>query len=978
MSLEFKRNSLLFIIILFVGTLHSQKLDHILGEVIVEVRNDREMKMLMGDLSLNTSYRSSMRARQLTKEPMNLWLVSVDPNSANEISFLKSITQNKYVLQAQKNHISELRLTPNDELFPNQWQFINEGQSGGTIGEDMDMDLAWDYTTGGVTTDGDTIVVCVVDDGINVDHPDLQGNLWINRQEIPGNNIDDDGNGYIDDVRGWNAYIDNDDITIDGSHGTSVAGIIGAKGNNEIGVAGVNWDVKLMIVRGGSPEATALASYAYPYTMRKLYNETNGEKGAFVVATNSSWGIDMGQPDDAPIWCDFYNKLGEVGILNFGATTNSNLNVDVVGDLPTACESEYLVSVTNMNHFNEKVFSAGFGTRSIDLGAMGEDVYTITYNSYGGNLGGTSYATPQVAGTAALLYAADCPSFTNLAKSDPAKAALVAKDCILHGVDPNTSIASTTTTGGTLNAHKSLLNLLATCDDCAEALGSEVEALTDVSGIVTWYDLGNIGIATIRYKLVGETEWMEINDVVSGFELTDLMACSSYEYQIKTSCPENPEPEYSYSRVFKTDGCCEAPDEIEISLDGEIATIQWNDVLATTNFVLEWRDVNEEEWNVVNLGKDMTFMLEGVLDCQFFEIRIKSECSATGEESMYSRIYEVNGECDGCTIEFCEFGEKTVEDEWIETVEIENVFSNTSGVNDAGYGNFLGQFDISLNVDEEYTLNLTPGYEDSMWDEWFSAYIDYNQNGEFEEEENIFRSEQSTQTTVTGNFIVPSDAIVGTSRMRVVMRFNALNGPCDQTGFDFGEVEDYCVNIMGDADCPTDFQVMVTDTSMNSLTFEIGQNNMIESYFLFIREKGLEDFIIISSPENIVQVDNLLDCTQYEFKSGFRCQGETFIDTSIFEVITKCDVSIVDLESLSLSLYPNPSQGNLHIDFQNPIRSEIRLELLTRDGRKVLARNIPRNGIRSMLIEAYDIPQGVYFLKVMSENTVLTKKWIKY
>jgi subtilisin family serine protease len=274
---------LILVSILLVDNIIAQKLDHVLGEVIVEVKNDAGAKRLVSELASETRGRSTIEAYKLMSEPMNLWILKVDPNVENEIEFLENIKLNKHTLLAQQNHQTQLRQTmPNDALFDNQWQYINLGSNGGEIGADIDMELAWDHTTGGKTVDGDDIVVCVIDDGL-IDHPDFEDNLWSNIDEIPDNGIDDDENGYIDDVRGWNAELDSDNIFIDGSHGTSVAGVIGAKGNNEIGVAGVNWDVKLMIVKGGSPESLALASYAYPYQMRKLYNETNGEKGAFVV-----------------------------------------------------------------------------------------------------------------------------------------------------------------------------------------------------------------------------------------------------------------------------------------------------------------------------------------------------------------------------------------------------------------------------------------------------------------------------------------------------------------------------------------------------------------------------------------------------------------------------------------------------------------------------------------------------------------------
>ena len=143
---------------------------------------------------------------------------------------------------------------------------------GGTVGADIDADSAWAISTGGLTALGDTIVVCVIDGGIDLNHDDLTPNRWINYAEIPNNGIDDDNNGFVDDRLGWNTGAGNDNIS-GSSHGTAVAGIIGAKGDNGTGVAGVNWDVKLMIVRGGSGvESEVLEAYTYPLNLRKKYD----------------------------------------------------------------------------------------------------------------------------------------------------------------------------------------------------------------------------------------------------------------------------------------------------------------------------------------------------------------------------------------------------------------------------------------------------------------------------------------------------------------------------------------------------------------------------------------------------------------------------------------------------------------------------------------------------------------------------------
>ena len=159
---------------------------------------------------------------------------------------LEILKANRLTALAQHNHRVQLRNTvPDDASYTQQWSLNNTGQNGGVAGADIDAELAWDITTGGLTAAGDTIVVAVIDGGFQMNHPDLVMNYYVNRSEIPGNGQDDDGNGYVDDVSGWDAYADDGTIPSD-QHGTHVSGIIGAKGNNGIGVSGVNWDAKIL------------------------------------------------------------------------------------------------------------------------------------------------------------------------------------------------------------------------------------------------------------------------------------------------------------------------------------------------------------------------------------------------------------------------------------------------------------------------------------------------------------------------------------------------------------------------------------------------------------------------------------------------------------------------------------------------------------------------------------------------------------
>ena len=400
---------------------------------------------------------SSLQPKELISRHLNIWLMEFDEEATSLLDLIESLRANTDVIEAQANHkITYRKVEPDDTDYSKQWQYHNAGVTAGDIG----IEEAWEYTTGGNTEKGDTIVLAIIDDGFDLNHKDFGDNVWTNRHEIPGNNIDDDGNGYKDDVRGWNADRNNDDIGQGGGHGTPVTGICGAKGNNGLGVAGVNWTVKLMVIIGGGNEAEAIKAYSYALENRKLYNETKGEKGAFVVGTNASWGIDGGKAEDAPLWCSFYDTLGEQGVLSAGATANNDVDVDTEGDLPTQCSSEYLIAVTNQGEDGKKVQSSGSGIKSIDLGAPGAGTWTAAKgNTYAG-FGGTSGATPHVTGAIGLLYSSPCLQFATDAIDKPAETALKVRKYILDGTVANPTMEGKTVTGGSLNVHNSILELL--------------------------------------------------------------------------------------------------------------------------------------------------------------------------------------------------------------------------------------------------------------------------------------------------------------------------------------------------------------------------------------------------------------------------------------------------------------------------------------------------------------------------------------
>ncbi|MBT4360669.1 MAG: S8 family serine peptidase [Candidatus Marinimicrobia bacterium] len=405
--------------------------------------------------------------RQVSR-PLNLWLLQVDLSKNQLGKVRRRIEDVPEIKYAQNNHHLSLRNTPDDPQYTSQWNLHNtgfdvNGNPSGTEDADIDAPEAWEISTGGETAFGRKIVAAIVDGGCDLDHPDLQANMWSNPFDTLGNGIDDDDNGWIDDSLGWNAYGHNGNIpqtNSDASHGTHVSGTVGAHSNNTNQVAGVNWDTQLMIVAGAS-STTAIAMEAYSYVLEQklAWLDSDGLEGAFVVTANSSFGENRVFCDSLnyPVWNDMYNAMGEAGILSIAATANTNVNVDVSGDLPTSCSSPYLITVTSSNKDDIKVFGAGYGAVSIDLAAPGHGILSTNYHGTTSTKYGTSMSTPHVTGAVALMHAAASTELAQYYEDNPALGAGVFKTLLLTSVDTLASLDGITVTGGRLNLHHAVL-----------------------------------------------------------------------------------------------------------------------------------------------------------------------------------------------------------------------------------------------------------------------------------------------------------------------------------------------------------------------------------------------------------------------------------------------------------------------------------------------------------------------------------------
>jgi uncharacterized repeat protein (TIGR01451 family) len=415
------------------------------GETVAKAKGKTQLSVLSGGRSLSVEI-NSFGGSELVE---GLKLARVSPERT--LDAIKSLRMRPDVLYAEPNYIRHLDAVPNDTFYASQWPLKNPPPGPGSSGG-ISAEAAWDTTTG-----SQNVVVGIIDSGIDIDHRDLKDNIFTNTAETPNNNLDDDNNGFIDDVNGWD-FVNHDrtvfDNAADDAHGTHVAGIIGARGNNSTGIAGVNWNIQLMPLKAigpqGGTDASILEAFNYAKAMR--------QRGVNLRVLNNSYG---GQIFSQSLF-DAIKLLGDAGILFTAAAGNLTLNNDSVPHFPASYDLPNVISVAASTQFG--FFAGEFsnrGPQTVHLAAPGDNVLSTTPHGYTGdglvaadtdpdgstysNFSGTSMATPHVTGAAALALAAN-PNIT----LEKLRAA------VLFGTDQNGSFFFSTITSGRLNANRTV------------------------------------------------------------------------------------------------------------------------------------------------------------------------------------------------------------------------------------------------------------------------------------------------------------------------------------------------------------------------------------------------------------------------------------------------------------------------------------------------------------------------------------------
>ncbi len=424
--------------------------------VVVQGTDASDLPWVQGELIVRFAPRPD--GKHTTKVERNAVLASVNGATVKRMSklvsglALVSLPENKSVqdgiadfkntngiVRAEPNYRMKLAATlPNDPNFNQLWSMRNTFQIGGRGGADIGATKAWD-----LKTSASDIVVAVIDSGVDINHEDLQGNLWVNENEIPGNDTDDDDNGFIDDIYGWhfNNGDDNNDLTDEHIHGTHVAGTLGAVGNNNKGVAGVCWNVKLMILRCGDE-----TGYPVLWDLINAIAYANKMGAKILNSTECFIGMDI---YEHTFLQDEIEAADANGLLYVAPAGNGGSSNPIS---PADFDCNNIISVMATDANDQRPAWSSYSADDVDLAAPGCKIFSTVpgnqYESYGsaGDWSGTCMTTPHVSGACALIWSAN-PSLTHYQ----------VKQIIMDTVDQIDVLDGLCVTGGRLNVYKALL-----------------------------------------------------------------------------------------------------------------------------------------------------------------------------------------------------------------------------------------------------------------------------------------------------------------------------------------------------------------------------------------------------------------------------------------------------------------------------------------------------------------------------------------
>ncbi|MCB0839529.1 MAG: fibronectin type III domain-containing protein, partial [Bacteroidetes bacterium] len=497
---------------------------------------------------------------------------------------------------------------------------------------------------------------------------------------------------------------------------------------------------------------------------------------------------------------------------------------------------------------------------------------------------------------------------------------------------------------------------------------SPTSGITDTSAYISWI-LNDTSVIThqLEWRMAGDSIWNVILSTDSSYWLFGLQPCTEYEYRMSSFCLTDSSTSFS-TGSFKTDGCCENPADFQVDSIFELsASANWSSVLAAQSYQVRIRESggNWSQFSTV----DTFFNFLNLQPCTDYEIEISLICANDILDFEYTRSFRTLG-CGNCIdLPYCPPLATNANEEWIESVTL-NSETNVSGSN-SGYGNFT---DIlwadPLFIGQSNTLSLQPGYASSAYDEYFRVWIDYNQDGDFDDAGELIFNSGAVTSTVTDSFIVPGNVMIGSTRMRVSMYFDHIPAPCDFGIVRFGEIEDYCVTI-APAPAVCDVSVSVDSSSASDTSLMITWNSSGIATEYNIQYRSLNDSVwqSVNTILDSIQVEGLESCTNYELRIQPICDSilSDFVFVDTFQ--TTCNTNLDRLTSTNLiKVYPNPFSDEFQVELEH--HSEmipIRLEVLDPLGKSILHQSIEGNQ-NLININLSGFADGVYWLRLWTKS----------
>lgn len=480
--------------------------------------------------------------------------------------------------------------TPDDSSYSDLWGLHNTGQTGGTTDADIDAPEAWTFSTG-----SRDILVGIIDTGFDYSHPDLAANAWSNPGEIANNGIDDDGNGFIDDTKGWDFYANDNDPMDTNGHGTHCGGTIGAVGDNATGVVGVNWEVSLVGIQflgpsGGGATSDAIDAVNYGTTIGTDLTSNSWGGGAYSALLEQA-----------------IQDAADSDILFVAAAGNDSFDSDSYSNYPSGYDVDTIISVASTTDTDDLSYFSNYGATTVDLGAPGSDILSTVPGAAYDTYSGTSMATPHVSGALALLKA-----------MAPNLDALSLKNHLLDHVDPISSLAGITVTGGRLNLANAALPL---SGPLIKPQNSLVEVTSgngddfvnpgeELDLVISLANVGSEAASGLATTLTVNSTTSDVTIVTASFPLPDLAAgasSSALRFPIRLASTIQTPTQYTFTLTVTDDSSNSWTSEHELgvytssSVSGTVTSLADNS--AITNALVEWNGPVSGSMNVDSNGQ---------------------------------------------------------------------------------------------------------------------------------------------------------------------------------------------------------------------------------------------------------------------------------------------------------------------------------------------------------------------------------------